>query len=199
MLGMATTTRGRPRSFDRDAALDKAIRLFWESGYEATTVRDLGAALGIGAPSLYHAFGDKQSLFTEAVQVYDRTYGGFIEAALTEEPTAAGAVRRILAEAPDRYTRRGLPRGCLVVHGDAGTDDDAVHRSLTRLRSLKARMLEEKIAADVVADRLPEDTDAVALAGYVMAVLGGLALRARDGATRRDLIRIADVAAAACP
>lgn len=197
---MATTTqRGRPRGFDRDEALDRAVRLFWRKGYEATSVRDLSDELGIGQPSLYHAFGGKRALFDEAVAAYGRTYGGFIDEAVTEEPTAALALRRLLAEAPTRYTRRGLPRGCLITCGDAGTDDEDVHVTMTRVRGGSQARIRDKVAADVAAGLLPADTDADGLAGYVMGVLTGLVQHARDGATRRELETIAAVAATALP
>lgn len=191
--------RGRPRAFDRDAALDRAVRLFWRKGYEATSVRDLGEELGIGQPSLYNAFGGKRALFDEAVEVYDREYGGFIDAALDEEPTSERAMRRILAEAPARYTRRGLPRGCLIMSGDTGTDDSDVRASMSRIRAEKTNQLRRKIAADVTAGLLPEGTDAAGLAGFVMAVLAGLVQRARDGATRRELEYIARTATIVLP
>ncbi|GAB33368.1 TetR/AcrR family transcriptional regulator [Gordonia otitidis] len=194
-----TTTRGRPRGFDRDAALDQAIRLFWRKGYEATSVRDLSEELGIGQPSLYNSFGGKRALFDEAVAVYDREYGGFIDAALEEEPTATQAMRRILTEAPARYTRRGLPRGCLVTSGDAGTDDGEVRASLSGMRKEKVKQLRRKIEADIAAGRLPEDTDAAGLAGYVLAVLAGLVQRSRDGATRSELESTASIATAPLP
>lgn len=195
----STTTRGRPRGFDRDAALDRAIRLFWRKGYEATSVRELSEEIGIGQPSLYNAFGGKRALFEEAVGVYDREYGGFIDAALTQEPTAARAMGRILTEAPTRYTRRGLPRGCLVSSGDAGTDDDEVREAMARLRGQKTRDLRRKIETDMAAGLLPDDTDASGLAGYVMAALSGLVQRARDGAPRRELEKIASIAKVALP
>lgn len=198
MMGMAPV-RGRPRSFDRDAALDKAIRLFWERGFEATSTRDLSSALGVGIPSIYAAFGDKQQLFTEAVEVYDTRYGGFIEAALTEEPTARRAVARILTEAPGRYARRGLPSGCLVVSGDDGTADQAVKACLRRIRRQKTDMLADKIRTDIAAGELPDDTDARALAQYVMTTLSGIAQAASDGTSRAMLDRVAAIALRACP
>lgn len=193
------TRKGRPRGFDRDAALDRAIRLFWRKGYEATSVRDLSEELGIGQPSLYAAFGGKLALFEEAVEVYDRKYGGFIDAALAEEPTAVETMRRMLAEAPTRYTRRGLPRGCLVASGDAGADDSKVRSWLTKFRNAKTRQLASKISRDVSAGVLPEGTDAEGMAAYVMAVLSGIVQRARDGAPRRELEGVARLAAAALP
>ena len=96
---MAARQRGRPRSFDRDAALDQAVRLFWSKGYEATSISDLTAALGIGVRSLYAAFGDKKALFDEVVEAYSIRYGGWIARALAEEPTAEQAIARILHEA----------------------------------------------------------------------------------------------------
>lgn len=196
---MASTTRGRPRSFDRHAVLDKAIRLFWRNGYEATSVRDLTEELGIGAPSLYNAFGDKRRLFAEAIQVYDREYGGFIEAALTEEPTAKQAAARIFAEAPVRYTRRGLPAGCLIVTGDIGTADKEVMAAVRRIRQAKFAAFTDKIRADIAAGELPADTDAEALARYTMSMLSGIAQAARDGVPRAELERVAKIALAAWP
>lgn len=194
-----TTQRGRPRAFDRDVALDQAIRLFWRKGYAATSVRDLSQELGIGQPSLYHAFGDKRALFEEAVATYGRTYGGFIGAAVAEEPTAALALRRLLSEAPAVYTRRGLPTGCLISCGEVGTDDEQVHADMVRVRGRSTALLRDRIATDVAAGHLPSDTDADGLAGFVMGVLTGLVLRARDGASRHELERIAAVAATALP
>jgi AcrR family transcriptional regulator len=194
---MTTRTRGRPRSFDRDAALDAAIRVFWARGYEAASVRDLTGALSIGAPSLYHAFGGKHQLFEEALEVYDGRYGGFIETALTEGASATQAIERILDEAPGRYTRRGLPAGCLVVSGAEGTTDPAARAAVRRLRQRKVRLLARAIEKDVSDGVLPEDTDADALARFVLAILTGLAHDAREGVPRARLARTAAVAKAA--
>lgn len=195
----STPPRGRPRGFDRDTALDTVIRVFWRKGYEATSVRDLSQELGIGQPSLYNAFGGKRALFTEAVGVYDHTYGGFIDAALDEEPTATLAVHRILTEAPQRYTRDGLPPGCLIAGGDAGTDDEDVHHELSELRRRKTAQIAARIDDDITARRLPEETDSATAAAYVMTVLSGLAQRARDGVPRDDLAAIARMASTALP
>lgn len=196
---MAPTARGRPRSFDRDVALGKAIRLFWRQGYEATSVRDLTEELGIGAPSLYHAFGDKRQLFVEALRGYDSEYGGFIDAALAEEHTARRAAARVFAEAPARYTRRGLPAGCLIVSGDAGTTDAKVAAHLRGIREAKVAAFTAKIRADIASGALPADTEARSLAHYTMSMLNGIAHAARDGVRRSELERVTRIALGAWP
>ena len=162
-------------------------------------MRDLTERLGIGAASLYHAFGPKQQLFDEAVKVYDGRYGDFIEAALSEEPTAGDAVTRILAEAPERYTRRGLPAGCLVASGAVGSTDPAAIAATRRVRQHKVRLVAAKVRHDVAEGRLPDDTDPDAVARFTMAVLTGMAQDARDGVPRARLRAVASVAAAAWP
>lgn len=162
-------------------------------------MRDLTDELGIGAPSLYRAFGDKAELFDEALHLYDERYGGFIDAALAEEPTARDAAARVFAEAPERYTRRGLPTGCLVISGDAGTTSSEVTEQLRRLRAKKVTAFADKIRADVAAGRLPADTDARALARFTMSMLSGMAQSARDGVPRAELKRVAHVAIEAWP
>jgi AcrR family transcriptional regulator len=199
MACMATATRGRPRSFDRDAVLDKAIRLFWRRGYEATSMRDLVSELGVAAPSLYRTFGDKEQLFAEVVGTYDRHYGGFIDLALAEEPTARAAAARILREGPGRYTRPGLPTGCLIVSGASGTTNEVVAAQLSGMRASKVEQLAARIEADIDSGELPQATDAVALARYTMAILTGIAEGARDGVSRSELDQVAQVALRAWP
>jgi AcrR family transcriptional regulator len=199
MRVMATTTRGRPRSFDRDAALDTAIRLFWTKGYEATSIGDLTAAIGVGAPSLYAAFGDKQALFNEVVEVYGLRYGGFIARGLAEEPTARAAVGRILREAAREYTEPNRPRGCMVISAGVNTASVDVADLLRRIRNGNVDVFAERIAADVTNGLLPPDTDPAALARYVGAVLQGMSQSARDGAGRAQLERVAELAMRAWP
>ncbi|MGO4202103.1 TetR/AcrR family transcriptional regulator [Rhodococcus sp. TAF43] len=179
--------------------MDKAIRLFWRQGYEATSVRDLTEELGIGAPSLYNAFGDKQQLFAEALQVYVERYGGFIDRALAEEPTAKAAAARVFRDGPLRYTRPDLPAGCLVVDGDAGTSNAEVAALLTELRTSNVTAFAAKIRTDIHAHVLPADTDAVTLSRYTLTVLNGLAHAARQGAGRVQLEGVAELALRAWP
>ncbi|AQS71944.1 TetR/AcrR family transcriptional regulator [Streptomyces pactum] len=197
--GGAARTRGRPRSFDRATALEKALMAFWERGYEATSVSDLTRVMDIGAPSLYAAFGDKRSLFEEVVQVYGERYGSFGSRALAEEPTARAGVERMLREAAVEYTAPGRPHGCLVIHAAANCSTAEVEESLRERRNANIAAIEERIGADVSAGVLPPDTDAAALARYAGAVIQGMSQQARDGAGRAELAALAEIALAVWP
>ncbi|MFF3019572.1 TetR/AcrR family transcriptional regulator [Streptomyces sp. NPDC057939] len=196
---MVTGQRGRPRSFDRDAALDKAMLAFWERGYEATSISDLTASLGISAPSLYAAFGDKRKLFDEVVVVYGGRYGDFASVAMAEEPTARDAVRRILFEAAEVYTDPAHPPGCMVISAAVNTTSEEVAEALRQRRNANLVMFESRIRADVAAGVLPADTDAGALARYAGAVIQGMSVQSRDGASREELEAVAARAMLAWP
>ncbi|MFF0020922.1 TetR/AcrR family transcriptional regulator [Streptomyces sp. NPDC004082] len=191
--------RGRPRSFDRETALEKAILAFWEHGYEGTSVSDLTRVMGIGAPSLYAAFGDKRSLFEEVVQEYGTRYGSFPERALAEEPTVRGAVERILREAAAEYTDPGRPHGCLVIHAATNCTSPEVEGSLRERRNANIAAFESRIRAGIAAGELPAGTDAAALARHTGAVIQGMSQQARDGATREELEALAELAMAIWP
>jgi TetR/AcrR family transcriptional regulator, copper-responsive repressor len=199
MLGMST--RGRPRAFDREAALERALLTFWEQGYDSTSVADLTSALGIGAPSLYAAFGDKRKLFEEAVGRYQATYGAFTSRALHEETTAYDAIARVLREAAAAYTESGHPHGCLVISAAQNTIPASadVHETLRAIRAGNVQALQERIQADVDTGVLPKTTDARGLAVFVGATIQGMSQQSRDGATRSDLESVAELALAAWP
>jgi AcrR family transcriptional regulator len=188
---------GRPRSFDRDQALEDAIAVFWEHGYDATSIALLTSAIGIGAASLYAAFGDKQALFYEALDRYLRTYAAFTARALAEEPDARDAVERLLREAAAAYTRPDRPPGCLLITAATNCSPQSADIA-ARLRELRAQgthALEDKIAAAA----RTADIDPRALAIFYSAVLQGMSAQARDGAARTDLEQIAEAALLAWP
>lgn len=192
---------GRPRSFDRDEALEAAVAVFWQYGYDATSIALLTGALGIGAPSLYAAFGDKKKLFFEALDRYNHTYGAFTVRALNEESDARAAVSRLLHEASAAYTRSDRPPGCLLITAATNCAPQSADVA-TRLRDIRAQArtaLEAKIADSVRAGTVPPGADTRALAAFYAAVLQGMSAQARDGATTADLRRIADTALQAWP
>lgn len=192
---------GRPRSFDRDEALERAIVLFWQHGYEATSMAQLKSALGIGAPSIYAAFGDKRTLFLEALDRYLHTYGAFAARAVAEETTAGAAVERLLREAAAAYTRPNRPPGCMLITAATNCSPQSadIQAHLRDVRAAGAHALEVKIATAVHAGELPADTDVHGLVSYYEAVIQGMSARARDGATQDDLEGIARLAMRAWP
>lgn len=192
-------SRGRPRSFDRATALEKALMAFWEHGYEATSVSDLTRVMDIGAPSLYAAFGDKRSLFEEVVREYGVTYGAFVGRALAEEHTARAAVERTLREAAVAYTEPGHPHGCLVIHAAVNCSTPEVEADLRGRRNANIAAFESRIKADMVTGVLPQNTDAAALARHTGAMIQGMSQQARDGASRAELEALAEIALSIWP
>ncbi|MFB6724196.1 TetR/AcrR family transcriptional regulator [Kribbella sp. NPDC056345] len=193
---MTETRRGRPRSFDREAALEQALLTFWERGYDATSVSDLTTALGIGAPSLYAAFGDKRRLFDEVVTRYQATHGAFTSRALDEEPTARAAITRILREAAAEYTATDHAPGCLIISAAQNTIPASaeVAEQLRAIRQNNVEALRDLIQTDVDSGELPAGTDAQALATFFAATIQGMSQQARDGATREQLLQVAELA-----
>ncbi|TDC56213.1 TetR/AcrR family transcriptional regulator [Actinomadura sp. KC345] len=192
--------RGRPRTFDRDTALVQATRLFWERGYEATSVGELGEAMNLRPGSLYAAFGDKKSLFREAVEAYGRSpEGAFVGKALDQEPTARAAFTRILHEAATTYSDPSHPTGCLIVSAATNVTDADVATYLRDLRNTNLGRFKSRLKAAQEQGELPPDADPDALAGYFAAVIQGMSQQARDGATTPDLLNIANLALTALP
>lgn len=181
---------GRPREFDRDAALSKARDAFWARGYEGVSMADLVETLGIASARIYAAFGSKEKLFQEAVALYDEGEGGFATRALTEEPTAARAIERSLREAVETYTRKGRPQGCMVVSAatNCAAENDNVREFLADYRRRRTASLVERLERAVTEGELRPDTDAQVLGDYYATVLHGLSVQARDGVSKSRLL-----------
>ncbi len=181
---------GRPREFDRDAALAKARDAFWSRGYEAVSMADLVESLGIASARIYAAFGSKETLFREAVALYDEGDGGFATRALAEEPSVAPAIERSLREAVETYTRKGRPQGCMIVSSatNCTADNDNVREFLADYRRCRTTSLVERLERAVTEGELPSDIDAQALGDYYATVLHGLSVQARDGVSRERLL-----------
>ncbi|MDK1326491.1 helix-turn-helix domain-containing protein [Arthrobacter sp. zg-Y1143] len=177
---------GRPRSFDRDAALDKAMRLFWERGYERTSINDLTRELGISAPSLYAAFGDKQELFDEAVARYEASPQSVTTAG--NAGTNQREVLRAMFECAAReYASTAHPRGCLV------NSEPKLAGNRTQNCAITAARLRE------VAESAEASSGAEALAAFAQVMLVGLSSYARDGASEGQLQRVAELALRVMP
>lgn len=188
--------RGRPRAFDREHALRIAVREFWERGFEPVSVAELTAAMGITPPSLYAAFGDKKTLFREAVDHYRHTDGAFFGAALADGSTVRDGVAAALRAAAVQYTRADRPAGCLVINAavnctPASADIAAL---LCAERAANLAALRTRLEADG-----HPPAEAATLATYVGVVLQGMSHHARDGATTDDLLAVADTAMRAWP
>lgn len=192
--------RGRPRAFNADAALDRAMEVFWRKGYEGASLDDLTSAMGINRPSLYAAFGDKQRLFRLAAQRYRSGPANYVSRAL-EQPTAKRAVERLLRGAADALTDPEHPRGCFAVQGAlaCGDEADAARREMCSLRTAAREALQKRFErarkeGDLSRSARPSD-----LARYVATVLHGMAVQAAGGASRAQLGRVAEVALRAWP
>jgi AcrR family transcriptional regulator len=188
---------GRPLSFDREAALEKAMRAFWESGYETTSIADLTTAMGVTAPSLYTAFGNKQQLFIEAMRRYvgDRAA---MEQSMSAAPTSRTAVIDMLRGAAVLYTGNATPRGCLLASAAATGSPDAaeVRAAVAAERRAVRDIVIRRIEADIAQGHMSPDTPVAVLADLVIAVTQGMSVLARDGVERDRLIAVADAATA---
>jgi AcrR family transcriptional regulator len=191
---------GRPREFDLDASLDRAQQVFWARGYGGASLRDLTKAMGIKPPSLYAAFGSKAGLFDKVVERYAGHAGAAPMTALRNGATARDSVRAMLMAAARAYTRRNLPKGCLIVTSaltDDSGDDCAAARSLSLRRRATRQAIERRINDGKAAGEVSLKCDSAALADFITSVLHGFSVRARDGATAETLTRSVDYAMAA--
>ena len=197
----ATRGRGRPRSFDRNAALFKALELFWKRGYEPVSVAELCTAMGINAPSLYAAFGSKSELFLEAVTFYEERYWAEPSRRFMEKKDFYLAVHEFFSEAAGILLSPDTPCGCMVVLAavNISEQETAIIHTLQQMRLATRTMFAEKIRLAVEEGQLPSDTAVEALAGDFNTFLEGLSLQARDGADARELQELSTYAVRMLP
>jgi AcrR family transcriptional regulator len=195
--------RGRPAAFDRAKALREAMKLFWERGYEGTSFDDLIAAMGISASSFCNSFGSKEALYCEATQTYLEWAGQWFFAILHDPSTDTRTAFALLFEATaEEFTRRGdHPLGCMIslaaTHGPPGMKN--IRDMMAEHRAFSESALAARIRKGIADGDVPEDTDCDMLAAYYSAVARGLAVQARDGATREKLAEIGRLAMRAWP
>jgi AcrR family transcriptional regulator len=191
---------GRPLSFDRETALHQAMLVFWRHGYEATSLSDLTAAMGVTAPSIYSAFGDKKRLFLEAIDRYlSETVTS--ESVISQAPTAREAASGLLRAAAIGFTGTNTPSGCLLASSAISCSAAAadVQKALAVIRRKIEMRLKNKIVQAVQIGEMGAEIDAEATAAHIMAVIQGMSTLARDGATREKLMRVAAAAIAMWP
>lgn len=196
----AAKKRGRPLSFDREQAIQKAMLLFWEHGYEATSLNDLTAALNVTPSSIYTAFGDKKGLFLAAVHRY-ATGPINSDSIIKEASSAQEAALGLLRAAAVGFTGETTPRGCLLASSAISCSAVAqdVKGALAGIRKAIEANLRNKIKRSIKDGGLPPGADATALAAYTMAVIQGMSTLARDGAERATLMRVVDTAMGCWP
>lgn len=186
---------GRPREFDVDKALDRALKVFWRKGYAGASLPDLTKAMGINRPSLYAAFGNKEELFRRALDRYAEGPAAHVREAL-QEPTAHAVVERLLRGTIDLLTNPRNPRGCLMVQGalSCGEAADSVRRELISRRAAAEAAIRQRFERAISEGDLPADSDPADLARYVATITQGMAVQAASGASRKELQRVAEMA-----
>jgi AcrR family transcriptional regulator len=191
---------GRPRGFDIDKALDRALRAFWEKGYEGTSLSDLTKAMGVNRPSLYAAFGNKEALFRKALDRYVEETMAFVLDAINE-PTARRVAERLLCSAADMVTNPHNPPGCLTVRGAlaSGEEADPIRLELGLRRSEGEALIRKCLDRAKREGDLPPDANPADLARYLATVYQGMSVQAAGGATHEQLRRVAKIALRAWP
>lgn len=191
---------GRPRAFCPDEALNRALEVFWRKGYEGASLSDLTEAMGINKPSLYSVFGNKEQLFQKALERYTREKTAYLTEAV-EAPTAWGVAERLLFGAVDMLTDPGHPVGCLVTKGAMTCGDEAqsVKEKIEHIRTAFDTRLHARLEQAKQAGELPADADVAQLARYLTTFIQGMCHQVILGATRDQLLKVAEMALQAWP
>jgi AcrR family transcriptional regulator len=193
--------KGRPREFDADKALDKALKVFWQHGYEGASLSDLTDAMGISRPSLYAAFGNKEELFRRALDRYSEKGPGALRSEALNEPTARKVVERLLQNAAVSLTDPCNPAGCLAVQGalTCSSAAESIKQELTRRRAENEERLRMRLERAKAEGDLCAEGDPAALARYINTVMQGMSVQAAGGSTRAELMDVAEMTLRAWP
>ncbi|WP_339724773.1 TetR/AcrR family transcriptional regulator [uncultured Paraglaciecola sp.] len=200
---MATTTctqMGRPRAFDAEKALENALQVFWQKGYEGASLSDLTSAMGINKPSLYSAFGNKEQLFLKAIELYEQRPCNSYYPAL-EKSTAFEVAEYMLRGAANNLADTSHPQGCIVVQGALSCSEagSSVKQALIAKRlNTEQELCDRFIRAQAEGD-LPASADPTALAKFLGTVMQGMAIQATSGASAEQLMQVAELSLLAFP
>lgn len=187
--------KGRPRKFDTNAALEIALKLFWEHGYEGVSINMLAHEIGINVPSLYAAFGNKAQLFYKATDLYISVYGKMFREALTL-PTASEVAHAILDKHIDLTFDNNLPDGCFMIQSALVTSPNSVEQSKItyELRQRAIDLLVARFKRAIAENDLPSTVDPEVLALYIFGVKHGIAIHSKSGVSAQKMHEIVDMA-----
>src|SRR5437870_11047236 len=201
-IGMKSETaaapRGRPRGFDPDAALERAMHVFWAKGYEGASLSDLTRAMRINRPSLYAAFGNKEQLFRKVLDRYMDGPVAYFGKALAA-PKGRDVVEEICLGTDSTGDGPRIQAGCLMVQGALACGDASVRREVAARRAKAEVALRRRLQRAKRGGDLPKNADPAELAHYVMTVVRGMAVQSAGGASRDQLRRVAQIALRAWP
>ncbi len=189
MVQNKKTVRGRPRSFDESEALQRAIKIFWTKGYDGVVVDDLVEGMGVGRPSLYAVFGDKQSLFMKCVKKYAEDRGAIARSCLLGPSDVREGVRSFICFAVQIATEPSSPSGCLITCVAPVVNDPAVREFLVRETAEKLALIEGRLRRAVETRQLPKGFPVALRARQILDLTRGLSLRARLNTPRDELLR----------
>lgn len=194
--------RGRPKTFDRDLALDKALTLFWTHGYEGTSLSDLVAATGAKAPTLYAEFVNKEGLFRAAMERYIERFSAYRNAALHDESkTVADAIEGWFRATAACFTDCDTPSGCFFICTSTALSASSgeIAQMLHQQHEAQQQTLLDFLSARQQRGDIPPQVDIISLARYLACLLQGMSVRAREGAAQADLDNIIDTLMAMWP
>jgi AcrR family transcriptional regulator len=189
-------SRGRPREFNRDEALARALEVFWRHGYEGASIATLTGAMGITTPSLYTAFHSKEELYREAVAHYQVAYGSGADKVLAGPLPLREALAQVMRGAARIFTARAHPTGCMISTAAlaCAEENQAVAEHLSQLRTRALGPFQARFERAIAEGELPANADVAALARFYGAIVQGMSVQARDGASEQELLGIVELA-----
>lgn len=192
---------GRPRAFDREQALGIALDLFWRQGFDGTSIQQLTSAMGISPPSLYAAFGSKDGLYREAIQLYLTRHTNFVTHFFDEKISARDAIERALLAAAKQFCDTRHAPGCMISMAGLQTspENERLAAEITGLRLAAKQVVHTRLEAARKSGELPAKTDTASLAEFFAMVSQGMSVQARDGAEETALKRMVKLAMKAWP